>query len=308
MTDSKKPRPISFGDKKTPKEEIQPKTVSFPSRPAPPRQTEVKTPTPLAFPNNPPAKKAAPYTTTPKTVTFGPAGSSRSEEHLERATGKNIITPEEARFNTMVAKAVAIDAVVGSRPGFAKQLQALVAAGPRGIINWGAQSLEVNRAVTDRLATITRDLSFQDVSRWVDEAQTESTRPPSRNLLDRFKQKPQTPEFYEHKLGQIRSTLEQTIMPKIDQARREINDIPDVFAMEVLALKVWAEGLADASAMQIADNRHRILLQAQQGILMTEQALANVQVSVAQSIQQIDELLLTVLPKWKIAFAHQAKP
>lgn len=302
MPDAKKPRPIDFGPKNnskikfdTPSREVAKKVDE--ATPAPPKAA--------TFP-------AQVTTTTPKQITLPRAAAfspvrSTSETNLEAQTGRNIITPEEAKFNLMVAKGVAIDPDVGGRPGFVKHLKALVALPVRDVINWGAKSLETNKAVTDRLAAITRDLSFQEVARWVDEAQTESTKPPSKGLFDRFKQKAQSPEFYEHKLSQIRDTLDRIISPKIDQAIKQIDDIPDVFAMEVLALKVWSEGLTDAAAMQIADNRYRILIQAQQGIMMTKQALANLQVSVAQSIQQIDELVLTVIPKWKIAFSHQTR-
>lgn len=309
MSDSDQgPKAVNFGNK--PKDQNNgPKPAAFPA-PNPTKAQDQTGPRSVVF-SSPSAQKtppaAAPFERNfvPSTANFS-AAPKTGDQIIEQRTGMKIRTPEEAKFERMLSVAQTIEPSIGNRPGFAKMLQTLCDMTPRDVINWGAKSLEVNAAVSDKLANITRDLTFLEVTRWIDEAKTEATKPPEKpGLFSAFKAKSQPPEFYEQKLRQIRKTMDEIISTKIDAILRDFDAIPDTFGMETLAIKVWSEGLTDAVGVQLADNRYRIMLTAQQGILLTKQTLENLQVTVTNSIQQIDELLLTVIPNWKIAFAHQ---
>lgn len=235
-----------------------------------------------------------------------PLSMNGQEAAVEARLGMKIKTPEEARFDRMLAQASQIDPAIGGSVGFRVKLEKLLTLRGIDIVNWGSKALEVNRAITETLSSITRDLTMLEANRWIDEAKIESTKPEPTGFFEKMKKRA-TPAFYEAKLAQIRDQL-QPLAKSIDDNLKSMTTLPESFAQEVLALQVVLANTTEAGEMQIMDTRFRNLIQVQQAILQTKGMLDSLKVTMVNTIQQIDTLLTSVIPNWKLAEAQRVRP
>lgn len=278
----------------TPAPASGPRRIDMPASPAPAPAPVSSGPRAISMPPSPPPPPA-PVQTGPRSISMP---GSAAEARLEAQHGK-IKTPEEARYERLLHRAAEVNAQVGSNPKFAPRLKRLLEIPSGDWFNWGQETLDDNKAATDGFAEINRELATLDATRWISDTKDAAVKPPS--MLDRFTRKP--PAYYEAKLAQIKDSLK-ALIPAIDGWIAKMTPINDRMIFDVIALQVGSEGLTKPMEMQIADNRLRILLGAQQSMFVTLTGLENAKVAIVQNIQTIDMLLTQTIPQWAVAQSH----
>ena len=164
------------------------------------------------------------------------------------------------------------------------------------LIQWGSLNLAPLQQASNIQAEIANELRRINAVEALTEAKDAAMRVPT--LFDRFTGK--KAEHYEQRLALAKSDLA-ALMIRAQGLRKsfypEIHDLH----LDAVAMVVTHTEWSDPVMMQLGNSRAKTLLQAHQTGAMLVQSLDNCVQQCGQFIEQIDGMLSTTIPQWKLS-------
>ena len=164
------------------------------------------------------------------------------------------------------------------------------------LIAWGSLNLDPLQQASNIQAEIANELRRINATEALAEARDAVMRPIT--LFDRVTGR--KPEHYEMRLSLAKTDLT-ALMIKAEQQRKsyapEVRDLH----LDAIALIVAHQEWDDPVMMQLGNSRAKTLLQAHQTGTMLLITLMNCVQQCGQFVEQIDGLLTTTIPQWKMA-------
>jgi hypothetical protein len=243
--------------------------------------------------NPPPAPKPQPVA--PPRALAPPRPSPPRVEPVKPVPNPYNVTIDD-KIDRLMERAFEIDPQTTSNIRFRPRLDKAVSQTAREWMDWGQRGLETLRTVTVKNAEFVNKYTTLNAAQWIQETQNAANKPPS--FMDRFNRKPVS--FYEGQMDRIRADLADLLVP----LEAEIADLRprfDTLRLDVLTFSVLYETLSDPHDIQVVQTRQRTLVNGQTSVAQLLQMMENTRASITQNIQTIDDLLLTLIPQWKMA-------
>jgi hypothetical protein len=196
--------------------------------------------------------------------------------------------------DNLLDKATAIDPSIGNElRGSITELLKL--ATTETILEWGNINLIPLQKASNVQAEIANELRRINAVEALTEAKDAACRPPT--LFDRVTGK--KPEYYEARLVMVKDDLLK-LMLKSERQRKEYHPEVRDLHLDGVAMAVTHPEWTDPVMIQLGNSRTKTLLQAHQTGVMLLQTLENCVAQCGQYIEQIDGLLSTTIPQWKM--------
>lgn len=166
-----------------------------------------------------------------------------------------------------------------------------------GIVNWGSLNLAPMARASDVQTNIAKELARIDAVAAMTEAKDAACRPMT--LFDRVAGR--KPEHYEARLALVKKDLMAMMVVAEKQRVEYAPEVRDLHLDAVAMVVVHQEWSNEPTKMNLGNNRAKTLLQAHQTGTMLLITLTNCVQQCGQFIDQIDNLLATVIPQWKMS-------
>lgn len=203
---------------------------------------------------------------------------------------------EHPRLKELLGEANAADPATASNIRFRGRLDRCLNSKPSELVSWGEQDLALVRKASDAQAQIAKRIGTINAASLADKCRVASTKPPG--LLGRLSGS--NANFYEQTLTAIRPQLV-AITSEIESAETDIRQHLDGMRLDILALQMTIKTISEPGAQQVAAGRLRNMVAAQQMAVMALQGFTNMKTTNNKLIEDIDTLLNTVIPGWKLA-------
>lgn len=164
------------------------------------------------------------------------------------------------------------------------------------VVDWGKINLLPLQMASNEQSKIAGELVRIDATGALNDTKNAALRPPS--FIGKLSGK--TPEHYEKRLSLIRGEIVKILQQTTDLLVKTKIEVDDLHH-DCIAMVVTHPEWTDSALSQLGNSRAKTLMQAHQTGLMVLQTLENYVSQCALSIEQIDSMLTTTLPQWKLS-------
>lgn len=203
----------------------------------------------------------------------------------------------DARLNSLVDRAVAIDPVLGSNIRLRNRISNFLESAKSEWMRWGEKSISAVSAAAADLAKITLNLKTADATKWADETRVAFQKGSQNGITTWFTGGGKKPDYYRTRLTNARTMLDMVLA----DARRLLDDLRpriETIQLDDLVLKVCTESITDANDLQVATGRQRTLLTSLQTALGIITSVEQMVMTTTKVGLDIDQLLTGIIPMW----------
>lgn len=198
----------------------------------------------------------------------------------------------------LLGEAKTIDPAVATSSRLRPRLQMLLDQNPTSWINWAEHETGPIVAMTNDHARISNTLTSINVTQWVNETRSASSRRPG--LFEKMTGTQKSPTYYNTMLTKCRSDL-QRLVPEIERLRETLVEHLESLRLDVVVLQLGQKTIDNPVHVTAVANRLRSLVATQQHGMTLMGSFDLALTTILTAIQDIDDVLVNTIPAWTLA-------